>query len=128
MRRCRSIILRTEANGPAMVFEQTGEAKRDPDRRITVYQLDLKKGKRIVYLPGDDHWATLPLRDNMQLTWALNRSTRYQFERLLRPPRLHKADEPNAKGERMEGVRVLVSPAEGWPRVPDLLPVVRLSR
>jgi hypothetical protein len=119
---------RTETNGPAMVFEQDGDAKHDKDRRVMVYELDLKKGKRIVYLPGDDLWATLPLRNNMQLTWTLNRSTMYEFERLLRPPRLHKADEPNEKGERLEGVRVMVSPPEGWPRVPDLLPVVRLSR
>jgi hypothetical protein len=52
----------------------------------------------------------------------------YQFERLLRPPRLHRVDEPYMKGERMEGVRVIVSPPEGWPRVPDLLPVVRFSQ
>ena len=118
---------RTEAKEPVMVLEQVGEAKRDSDRHVTVYQLDLKKGKRVVYLPGDDLWAALPLRDNMQLTWALNRSTMYQFERLLRSPRRHTAGEPTEKGERVEGVRVLVAPPEGWPHVPDLLPVVRLS-
>jgi hypothetical protein len=119
---------RTSSKGPALVFEQAGEPKRDADRRVTVYTFQLSKGDRIVYLPGDDLWATLPLRENMQLTWQRNRSTTYQFERLLREPRLHKADEDARKGELVEDVRVAFSPAEGWPRVPDLLPVVRLAR
>jgi hypothetical protein len=119
---------RTSSKGSALVFEQAGEPKRDADRRVTVYTFQLSKGDRIVYLPGDDLWATLPLRDNMQLTWARNRSTTYQFERLFRAPRLHKADEDAAKGDLVDDVRVLVSPPEGWPRVPDLLPVVRLAR
>ena len=40
--------------------------------------------------------------------------------------RTHK---PDAEiGELVEDVRVQVSPPEGWPRVPDLLPVVRFVR
>jgi hypothetical protein len=119
---------RTAPKAPALVFEQVGEGKRDADRRVTVYTFELSKGNRIVYLPGDELWAVLPLSNNMQLTWQRNRSTTYQFERLLRAPRLHKADENAAKGELVEEVRVTVSPPEGWPRVPDLLPVVRLTR
>jgi hypothetical protein len=120
--------LRTSEKRPTLVFEQDGEPKRDADRRVTVYTFHLRKGDRIVYLPGDDLWVTLPLPDNMQLTWQRNRSTTYQFERLFRAPRLHKAEEDPAKGELVEDVRVIVSPPEGWPRVPDLLPVVRLAR
>jgi hypothetical protein len=68
------------------------------------------------------------LRDNLQLTWSRSRSTLYQFERLSRAPWLHKSGEDADKGEIVDGVRVIFSPPEGWPRVPDLLPPVRLSR
>jgi hypothetical protein len=113
----------------SMVFKQTGEPRRDPDRRVTAFTFELRKDNRIVYQPGDDLWVTLPLTDKMQLTWkALNRSTRYQFERLLRPPRRHREDRDPKTGDLVEDVRVQVFPAEGWPRVPDLLPVVRLTR
>jgi GTPase SAR1 family protein len=119
---------RTSGKEPALVFEQSSEAKRDPDRRVTIYNFELKKGTRLVYVPGDELWATLPLRDGMQLTWTRNRSTMFQFERLLRAPRLHKTKENSTEGELVEEVRVFVSPPEGWPRAPDLLPGVRLSR
>jgi hypothetical protein len=119
---------RTSPKAPALVFEQTGEGKRDADRRVTTYTFELSKGARVVYLPGDELWAILPLRENMQLTWQRNRSTTYQFERLFRAPRLHKADEDATKGELVDDVRVTVTPPEGWPRVPDLLPVARLVR
>ena len=68
------------------------------------------------------------LRDGLMLTWARDRSSVYQFERLRRPPRLHKANEPNTEGTLEEGVRLLIDPPDGVPRVPDLLPVVRLER
>jgi hypothetical protein len=113
---------------PALVFEQSGEGQRDPQRRVWTYTFRLLEGKRIVYQPGDRFWASLPLRDERMLTWARYRSTTYQFECLRRPPRLHKATEPNTSGSLEEGVRLIITPDDGVPRVPDLLPVVRLER
>jgi hypothetical protein len=81
----------------------------------------------LTYKPGERLWASLPLRDDWMLTWARDRSSMYQFESLLRPPRLHKKDEPNTAGSLQEGVRVIIKPADGVPRVPDLMPVVRLE-
>ena len=112
---------RTKQTGPALVLEQAKTA--EPREGSLVFEL--KKAERLVYLPGDDLWVTLPLSDDKELTWARNRSPRFQFERLLKPPRLHKDGEDNTKGELIkEGVRVRFEPADGWPRVPDLLPVV----
>ena len=113
---------RTSGKEPALTFEQSGQPKRDPDRRVTVLSFELKKGNRIEYQPGDELYAKLPLSNNMQLTWTGSRSTMYQFECLQRPPWLHKADEPIASGQLVNGVRLTVSPTDGWPRVPDLLP------
>ncbi len=113
---------------PALVFEQSGEGQRDPQRRVWTYTFRLLEGKRVVYQPGDRFWASLPLRDDRMLTWARYRSTAYQFECLRRPPRLHKAGEPNTAGSLEEGVRLTITPDDGVPRVPDLMPVVRLER
>jgi hypothetical protein len=117
-----------EERKPALVFEQSGEGQRDAQRRVWTYSFRLLEGKRIVYQPGDRFWATLPLRDDRLLTWARYRSTVYQFECLRRPPRLHKASEPNTSGSLEEGVRLLITPDDGVPKVPDLMPVVRLER
>jgi hypothetical protein len=113
---------------PALVFEQSGEGQRDPQKRVWTYTFRLLEGKRVVYQPGDRFWASLPLRDERMLTWARYRSTVYQFECLRRPPRLHKASEPNTAGSLEEGVRLTITPDDGVPRVPDLMPVVRLER
>jgi hypothetical protein len=113
---------------PALVLEQSGEGERQAPGRVWVYSFRLVEGQRIVYKPGDRMWASLPLRDDWVLTWARDRSAMYQFESLIRPPRLHKKDEPNTSGSLQKGVRVTLTPADGVPRVPDLLPVVRLEK
>ncbi len=112
---------------PALVLEQSGDGERLAKDRAWAYSFRLVEGQRITYRPGDRLWATLPLRDDWMLTWARDRSSLYQFERLLRPPRLHKKDEPNTTGSLQEGVRLTFTPADGVPRVPDLMPVVRLG-
>jgi hypothetical protein len=112
---------------PALVLEQSGDGERQAKDRAWAYSFRLAEGQRITYRPGDRLWATLGLRDDWVLTWARDRSSLYQFERLLRPPRLHKRDEPNTAGSLQEGVRVTFTPADGVPRVPDLMPVVRLG-
>jgi hypothetical protein len=113
---------------PALVLEQSGEGERRAKDRVSVYTFRLVEGQRITYKPGERMWASLPLRDEDVLTWARDRSSMYQFESLLRPPRLHKKDEPNTAGSLQEGVKVVVSPPEGIPKVPDLLPVVKLEK
>jgi hypothetical protein len=51
----------------------------------------------------------------------------FQFERLERPPRLHRKDQVATEGELAEGVTLSV--AVGFvPRLPDLLPVVKLAK
>jgi hypothetical protein len=112
----------------ALVFALSDEGRRDPQRRVWTYSFRLLEGRRVVYQPGDRFWASLPLRDEQMLTWARYRSTVYQFECLRRPPRLHKASEPNTSGSLEEGVRLLIHPDDGVPKVPDLMPVVRLER
>ncbi len=112
---------------PALVLEQSGEGERQAKDRTWRYSFRLVEGQRFDYRPGERLWATLPLRDDWMFTWARDRSSMYQFERLVRPPRLHRKDEPNTNGKLEEGVRVTVVPADGVPRVPDLLPVVRLG-
>jgi hypothetical protein len=48
----------------------------------------------------------------------------YQFEHLLRPPRLHRTGEPSAEGMLLEGIKLALTPADGVPQVPDLMPIV----
>jgi hypothetical protein len=113
---------------PALVFEQSGEGERDAQRRVWTYQFRPIEGQRLTYHPGDALWATLPLRDDLMFTWVRGRSLMYQFERLTRPPRLHKAKEESSTGTLEENVHLTIAPADGLPRLPDLLPVVRLEQ
>jgi hypothetical protein len=62
------------------------------------------------------------------LTWARDRSELYQFECLTRPARLHRQDLPNTSGDLTDDIRVTVDPERGLPKVPDLIPVVKLKK
>jgi hypothetical protein len=112
---------------PALVFELSGEGERDAQRRVWTYSFRPAEGQRLTYRPGDALWATLPLRDDMMFTWVRGRSLMYQFERLVRPPHLHKAKAEAVTGTLEEKVRLTITPTDGVPRLPDLLPVVRLE-
>jgi len=113
---------------PALVFELSGEGERDPQRRVRRYAFRVRKPQALTYRPGEDLWATLPLRDDWMFTWVRGRSLMYQFQRLTRPPRLHKQEDNKypTRGTLQEEVRLTILPADGVPRVPDLMPVVRL--
>jgi hypothetical protein len=115
----------TVPEGPAIVCTPSGEAERDDARKMTVYKFQTRGRQRLTYKPGESMWATLPMRDDHSLTWTRNHSNVYQFERLLRPPRLHAANEPNEEGAAVDGIELVVTPADGVPRIPDLMPVVR---
>jgi hypothetical protein len=110
---------------PALVFE-LGDSGFDAPGRLTTYSFRRVEGMSIRYQPGDALWATLPLRNEQRLTWMRVHSTLYQFECLQRPPRLHRITEDYRAGTLEEGVRLTLSPPDGVPGVPDLLPVVRL--
>jgi hypothetical protein len=112
---------------PALVFEPSGEGERDAQRRVWTYQFRAAGGQSITYRPGDALWATLPLREDWMFTWVRGRSLMYEFERLVRPPRLHRMKEPTTTGTLEEKVRLTLIPPGGVPRLPELLPVVRLE-
>jgi hypothetical protein len=119
---------------PELVFKlKDEEGRRDTQRRVTVYTFVREAGATLVYQPGDRFFATLPVKregstSERMLTWDRGRSDVYQFERIVRPPRLHLKDESSNQGESMEDIVVRISPESGLPRVPDLVPVVRLRK
>ncbi len=112
---------------PALIFKPFGEGERDARRRVRIYSFRLEESKSLSYRPGDALWATLPLQDEWTLTWVRCRSLMYQFERLSRPPRLHKNAEPSSRGKLEQEVRLSFLPPDDIPRVPDLMPVVLLT-
>jgi hypothetical protein len=99
----------------------------DARRRVTSYTYRRTEGESFAYKPGDVLWAELPLRDGETLSWLRSRSAVFQFERLLREPRRHRSDEKPLQGKLEEDVHLLPSPPDGVPRVPDLVPAVRLG-
>jgi hypothetical protein len=113
---------------PALVLQLSGEGERDPERRVWTYQFRVAEERTLTYRPGDALWATLPLRDDWMFTWVRSRSLTYRFELLTRPPRLHKRGEEAAtRGTLEEEVRLTIIPADGVPRLPDLIPKVQLT-
>jgi hypothetical protein len=116
----------TAGEKPALVLQPSGEGERNPQRRVWTYSFRLREPQTLTYRPGDALWATLPLRDDWMFTWVRCHSLMYQFERLTRPPRLHRTKEATTSGTLEEEVRLTIIPADGVPRVPDLMPVVKM--
>jgi hypothetical protein len=118
---------------PALNLRLAGEdGQRDPARRVTAYTFRAEPAAPVIYHPGDGLYACLPVRrdgDGREwlLTWARGRSMAFQFERLARPPRLHLKDQENTQGELLEDVTLSVTPEDGVPKVPELVPVVKLN-
>jgi hypothetical protein len=114
---------------PALAFEPSGEPRRDAKLRAQVYTYRLSEGQRIVFRPGDKLWAELPLSGGKErLVWSEARSQMYQVERLRNPPRRQPSDAASlSEGRVLEDVRLAIAPDDGVPRVPDLMPVVRLT-
>jgi hypothetical protein len=112
---------------------EIADSRRDAQRGVTQYQLRPVKQQALVYKPGDVLWASIPLRDTEKrdeewlLTWARGRSAVYEFERLARPPRLHRKDQDNTEGKIVEEAKLTISEGS-LPTVPDLMPVVKLER
>jgi GTPase SAR1 family protein len=118
---------------PVLTFHLTDdEGHRDPQARVTRNSFSRDRGTALIYRPGDILYAVLPVKKDGQgdwvLTWARSRSEVHQFERLVRPPRLHRKDQENTQGELLDDVRLAIQPAHGLPTVPDLMPVVILKK
>ncbi|MBL8793580.1 MAG: hypothetical protein JNM56_06735, partial [Planctomycetia bacterium] len=115
-----------------LTFKRQGEPVADPDDKLTRYVFVPEVGEtltyRLTYRPGNVLWAELPLktldRQDRVFTWSLCRSQMYQFERLVRPPRLHRPDQQATEGDLIPDAGLTVSVGI-VPRVPDLMPVVR---
>lgn len=109
------------------------DKKRDAQRGVTVYALRPKDGSSLTYRPGDDLNAELPVRDaddrTAKLTWGRGRSQVYQFEHLTREPRLHARNAEPTAGQIEPAIRLQVAAGQGTiPRLPDLVPVVKLDK
>jgi hypothetical protein len=115
-----------------LAFELQGEGRRDRPRGVTAYTFVPAGDTRLTYRPGEELWAELPLKDadnrDWVFTWSVSRSRTYKFERLLREsPRLHRPGQDVTQAEIVKGVTLTVTPEDGVPKVPDLLPVVKLE-
>jgi hypothetical protein len=113
-------------------FDLLTQVDRDGRRQITRYTLRPPGEVRFTFRPGDTISAELPVNaagsaDHV-LSWSRSRSQSYQFERLLRAPWLRSKGQAGNQGEAVEGVRLVISPDEGLPRVPDLLPDLSPAR
>jgi hypothetical protein len=112
---------------PALAFEPSGEPQHDKTRRVRSYTYRLIGGDRIVFRPGDNLWAELPLRGGKdRLVWSQARSSLYLVERLRNPPRQQPSNARSLdEGRLIEQARLVIRPEDSVPRVPDLLPDVR---
>ncbi len=112
---------------PALAFEPSGEPQHDRTRRVRIYTYRLTVGDRVVFRPGDNLWAELPLRGGKErLVWSQARSSLYLVERLRNPPRQQPSNARSLdEGRLIERARLLIRPEDSVPRVPDLLPDVR---
>jgi hypothetical protein len=116
-------------------FKRHGEPVTDADDKITRYVFVPESGEtltyRLTYRPGNVLWADLPLKtpdkQDRIFTWSLCRSQMYQFERLVRSPRLHRADQQATAGDLIPDAGLSISVGI-VPRIPDLMPVVKLTK
>jgi hypothetical protein len=130
-----TVYLRPPGDGgetTTLALKRDPEVVRDSIRGTSTYTFVTDGPGKLTYRPGDLFWADLPLRDpsgrDWKLTWTKCRSLTYQFERLTRAPRLHRAGQDSSSGTSAEDVTTVVLPEGGIPKVPDLLPVVPVKR
>jgi hypothetical protein len=117
----------TAADRPAMSLAPVGESEHIAAARANRYTFALMAPQRLTFRPGDRLWASLRMREDHTLSWTRERSARYRLECLRRPPRLHRTGEQPTEGSLQGSIRLTLDPVDGVPRVPDLLPVVRLE-
>jgi GTPase SAR1 family protein len=120
-----SVYLKSGDATTTLTFRKE-RSEHDARGRLTTYEFIPEGMTTLTFHPGDTLWADLPLRDAAntawKFTWSQCRSRVYEFERLTRSPRLHREDQDSAMGELIEAAGLVIP---GFPRVPDLLPVVK---
>ncbi len=123
-----------EAGGKqtTVTLEPLGEAQYDQRTRATTYTFRATGEGNLVYRPGDGLWAKLPLRKpgesgGWALSWIQGRSRLYEFEHLARGAWLHPDGERPTAGKYYEDLRLEPAGDTHIPRVPDLMPVVKLA-
>jgi hypothetical protein len=105
-----------------------GEPERD--KQSLIYTFTATGNAAMTYRPGDTFFAELPMRKgtrDLKLTWASSRTLAFQFERLLREPRLHEPEQSNVDGLLAVGITVTVTDGQ-FPAVPPMVPIVRLEK
>jgi GTPase SAR1 family protein len=109
-----------------LAYETSGEPQLDRGRRLRLYTFRLARGDRIVFKPGDNLWAELPLSGGEQrLAWSQARSSLFLFERLRTTPRVQPVGAKSLDaGRPVTGAALVIRPDESVPHVPDLLPDV----
>jgi hypothetical protein len=123
----------SEAKPVLFLKVRNEDGERDTKRLLTSYTFVRDTATVLSFHPGDPFFAHVRLKKDedstdWMLTWARSRSEVFSFECLVRPPRMHRADQTNTEGELVDSVRLIVKPDTGLPRVPDLLPVVKLNQ
>jgi hypothetical protein len=109
----------------AVTLRQKGDPVRD--KQSMIYSFTATGNSLMTYRPGDTFYAELAVRKgtrDLKLTWAGSRTLTYQFERLLREPRLHEPEQNHVDGLLAVGVTVTVSEGQ-FPTVPPMVPVVK---
>jgi len=129
-----NLTIRHEADGKeaTLTLEPFGEAQYDPQKRVTTYTFRTPGEGGIVYRPGDGLWAKVPLRKAGEtgawaLSWISGRSQLYEFEHLSRGAWLHRESEKPTAGRYYDDLHLLPPKDAPIPKVPDLMPVVKLS-
>jgi hypothetical protein len=109
-----------------LAYETSGEPQRDRGRRLRLYTFRLTRGDQVIFRPGDNLWAELPLSGGeLRLVWSQARSSLYLFERLRTTPLVQPVSARSLDaGRPVTGATLVIRPDDSVPRVPDLLPDV----
>ncbi|HKI36814.1 MAG TPA: hypothetical protein VKA46_33490 [Gemmataceae bacterium] len=126
-----TVTYEAEGKQTPLPLEPLGEGQYDAQRRVTTYTFRTTGEGGIVYRTGEALWAKLPLRKpgeagGWAFSWIQGRSRLYEFEHLLRGAWLHREGEKPTSGKYYEDIRLVPAGDTQIPRVPDLLPVVKL--
>ncbi|MCI0701015.1 MAG: hypothetical protein L0241_08025 [Planctomycetia bacterium] len=93
--------------------------------RVMVYRLTSEGNTKLLYRPGDDLRAELPVKvgaRELKLLWETGGSNTFRFERLSRDPQLTK---PGGGTETATGVRLLPTGSTNIPKFPALFPLAK---
>lgn len=120
-----AILHPSSGRQPALAFELQREPQVDRGRRLRLYTYRLTRGDKVVFHPGENLWAELPLSGGeRRLVWSQARSSLYLFERLRNPPRVQALTARSLEDGQVVSGAGLVVREGSIPAVPDLLPDV----